>query len=221
MITVHHLESSRSQRILWMLEELGLEYKIIEYQRDPKTSAAPESLKAIHPLGKAPIITDGDITVAESGAIIEYLLDEYDTEQDFKPSGGQALLDYRYWLHFAEGSLMPLLVMKLVMMKVAKSPMPFFVKPIAKALTDKIQQKFIAPRIEPQLVMIDKVLENRTWFAGEAFSAADVQMSFPLQASRSRFDLSQYPNIGRYIRQVEAREGYQQAIKKGGPLSPL
>jgi len=221
MITVHHLESSRSQRILWMLEELGLEYKIIEYQRDPDTSAAPESLKDIHPLGKAPIITDGEVTVAESGAIIEYLLDQYDTEQHLKPSGGQALLDYRYWLHFAEGSLMPLLVMKLVMMKVAKSPMPFFVKPIAKALSNKIQQKFIAPRIKPQMAMIEETLASRTWFTGEHFTAADVQMSFPLQASSSRIDLSQYPNIGRYIRQVEAREGYQQAIKKGGPLSPL
>ena len=221
MIKVHHLENSRSQRILWLLEELGLDYEIVEYKRDPDTAAAPESLKKIHPLGKSPVITDADLTIAESGAIIEYLLDQYDTEKHLRPTEGKALLDYRYWLHFAEGSLMPLLVMKLVMMKVPESPMPFFIKPIAKAITNKIQEKFITPRITPQMQFIEKTLGEHTWFAGEKLTAADIQMSFPLQASSTRMDLSDYPNIARFIKQVEAVPAYQQALAKGGAFTTL
>ncbi|TYL48800.1 glutathione S-transferase family protein [Marinomonas sp. IMCC 4694] len=221
MITVHHLENSRSQRIIWLLEELGVEYDIVEYKRDPDSASAPESLKKIHPLGKSPVITDGELTVAESGAIIEYLLDQYDTEQRLKPKNGQAVLDYRYWLHFAEGSLMPLLVMKLVMMKVPKSPMPFFVKPIAKALTDKIQEKFIMPRLQPQMQFIEDTLAKHTWFTGEQLSAADIQMSFPLQASTTRLDMVKFPNIARFIQQVNTMPSYQKAIEKGGALNAL
>ncbi|BFM49569.1 glutathione S-transferase [Marinomonas sp. THO17] len=221
MITLHHLENSRSQRILWLLEELNLAYDIVEYKRDPETSAAPESLKKVHPLGKAPVITDGENTIAESGAIIEYLLDTYDSEQRLRPAQGQALLDYRFWLHFAEGSLMPLLVMKLVMMKVPKSPMPFFIKPIAKALTDKVQQKFILPRLQPQLDFIEVTLGEREWFAGDAMSAADIQMSFPLQASSTRMNLDQYPNIRRFLTAVEKQPSYQQALAKGGSFQTL
>lgn len=221
MITVHHLENSRSQRILWLLEELGLDYEIVEYKRDPDTAAGPESLKKIHPLGKSPVITDGDLTVAESGAIIEYLLDRYDPVNRLKPTDGQALLDYRYWLHFAEGSLMPLLVMKLVMMKVPKNPMPFFVKPIAKALTDKVQEKFIMPRIQPQMLFIEKTLGEHTWFVGEELTAADIQMSFPLQASSTRMSLEDFPNIARFIKQIEAVPSYQRALAKGGAFTTL
>jgi glutathione S-transferase len=221
MITVHHLDNSRSQRILWLLEELGLDYEIVEYKRDPDSAAAPESLKKIHPLGKSPVITDGELTVAESGAIIEYLLDRYDTEKRLRPTDGQALLDYRYWLHFAEGSLMPLLVMKLVMMKVPKSPMPFFIKPIAKAITGKVQEKFILPRIKPQMLFIEKTLGEHTWFVGEELTAADIQMSFPLQASSTRMDLSEFPNIARFIKQVEAQPAYQKAVAKGGAFTTL
>ncbi|MBJ7538950.1 glutathione S-transferase family protein [Marinomonas transparens] len=221
MITVHHLENSRSQRVLWLLEELGLDYEIVEYKRDPETVAAPESMKKVHPLGKSPVITDGDLTIAESGAIIEYLLDQYDTEKRLRPSEGQDLLDYRYWLHFSEGSLMPLLVMKLVMMKVPKNPMPFFIKPIAKALTDKVQERFIMPRIKPQLSFIEKTLGEHTWFVSDALTAADIQMSFPLQASSTRLDLSDFPNIARFIRQVEAQPAYQKAIAKGGAFTTL
>lgn len=221
MITVHHLENSRSQRILWLLEELGLDYKIVEYKRDPETASGPESLKAIHPLGKAPVITDGELTVAESGAIIEYLLDRYDTEKRLRPTEGQALLDFRYWLHFAEGSLMPLLVMKLVMMKVPSNPMPFFIKPIAKMITDKIQEKFIMPRIGPQMSFIEETLGKHTWFVGDELSAADIQMSFPLQASSTRMDLANFPNISRFLKQVEAVPSYQKALSKGGVFSTL
>ena len=215
MLTVHHLEKSRSQRILWLLEELGVEYEIAEYKRDPITFSGPESLKAIHPLGKSPVITDGDLTIAETGAIIEYLLDQYDPENRLRPTSGQALLDYRYWLHFGEGSLMPLLVMKLVLMKVPENPMPFFIKPIAKKLMEKIQENFIAPRLEPQLSFIESTLSDRTWFAGDALSGADIQMSFPLIAASGRVDLSQYPNIGRYLKQIEQQAAYQKIVDKG------
>ena len=221
MIQVHHLEDSRSQRILWLLEELNLAYEIIEYKRDPNTASAPDSLKEIHPLGKAPILTDGDNTIAESGAIIEYLLDQYDEGNRLRPTEGQALLDYRYWLHFAEGSLMPLLVMKLVMTKVPKNPMPFFIKPIAKALTDKVIQKFIQPRLQPQIELIEATLADRTWFAGEALTAADIQMSFPLQASSTRMDLSSYPNIRKFLSEVEKQPSYQRALAKGGAFTTL
>lgn len=221
MITVHHLENSRSQRILWLLEELGLEYEIVEYKRDPETASGPESLKKVHPLGKSPVITDGDLTVAESGAIIEYLLDQYDAEKRLRPTDGKALLDYRYWLHFAEGSLMPLLVMKLVMMKIPKSPMPFFVKPIAKAISGKVQEKFIMPRITPQMQFIEKTLGENTWFVGEELTAADIQMSFPLQASSTRMSMSEFPNIARFIKQIEALPAYQKALAKGGAFTTL
>ncbi|WOD08440.1 glutathione S-transferase [Marinomonas sp. GJ51-6] len=221
MIKVHHLENSRSQRILWLLEELELDCEVIEYKRDPETASGSESLKAVHPLGKSPVVTDGELTVAESGAIIEYLLDRYDTEKRLRPTEGQALLDYRYWLHFAEGSLMPLLVMKLVMMKVPQNPMPFFIKPIAKMITGKVQEKFINPRIEPQMSFIEETLNQQTWFAGDKLTAADIQMSFPLQAASTRMDLTKFPNISRFLKQVEAEPSYQKAIKKGGVFTTL
>ncbi|MCB5161498.1 glutathione S-transferase [Marinomonas algarum] len=238
MITVHHLENSRSQRILWLLEELGQDYNIIEYKRDSQTSEAPAALKKVHPLGKSPVITDsnglsdtnndthndgsGDlVTVAESGAIIDYLIDRYDSEQRLKPTRGQALLDYRYWLHFAEGSMMPLLVMKLVLAKIPESPMPFFVKPIAKVISCKVQEKFIQPRLQPQMQLIEQTLGQHTWLTGEQLTAADIQMSFPLMASAFDWPAARYPNITRYIKQIEALPAYKTAVEKGGALSTL
>ncbi|WP_133013255.1 glutathione S-transferase [Marinomonas flavescens] len=214
MIRVHHLEQSRSQRVIWLLEELKLDYDVVLYKRDPVTMAAPESLTKVHPLGKSPVITDGALTVAESGAIIEYLIDRYDKDRCLKPLDGQALLNYRYWLHFAEGSLMPLLVMKLVLTKMATSPMPFFVKPIAKSISQKIQSAFIEPRLTPQLQFIEQTLTKHTWFTGESLTGADIQMSFPLMAVSTRLDISQYPNIFRFLKQVEATTGYKNAMKK-------
>lgn len=221
MITLHHLEKSRSQRILWLLEELELDYEVVVYQRDPVSMAAPDLLSKVHPLGKAPILTDGELTIAESGAIIEYLIEHYDPLDRLKPSNGQALLDYRYWLHFAEGSLMPLLVMKLVFTKMTSSPMPFFVKPIAKSISQKVQSAFVTPRITPQLQFIDKTLEKSTWLTGESLTGADIQMSFPLIAASSRIDLSKYPNIVRFIQQIESSLTYQKASRKVGSFTRL
>ena len=186
MIIVHHLEKSRSQRIVWLLEELGIPYEIEHYKRDPNTMLAPESLRRVHPLGKSPVITDGDTVVAESGAIIEYLVEKHGGGR-LKPAVDDPnWLNYQYWLHYAEGSLMPLMVMKLIFSRVPKAPMPFFAKPIAKKISGGMVGGFVQPRIEEQLRLVESHLASHTWFAGEALTAADVQMSFPLQAAGAR-----------------------------------
>lgn len=218
MITVHHLNNSRSQRVLWLLEELALDYEIKRYERNPKTIRAPASLKAVHALGKSPVITDGKTTVAESGAIIEYLVRRYG-EGKFSPEvESKAYLDYTYWLHFAEGSLMPPMVMRLVFEKVKTSPMPFFVKPIAKQISDKVMKTFVGPEIVSALRFTDAYLEGRDWFAGNRLSGADIQMSFPLEAAVARGMVHQenYPNIYRYVKQFQQRPTYLRALEKGG-----
>jgi glutathione S-transferase len=219
MITVHHLNNSRSQRVLWLLEELGLPYEIKHYQRDAKTSLAPPELRKVHPLGKSPVITDGGLTVAESGAILEYLVDRYGNDR-LKPTGEQDLLHYRYFMHFAEGSAMPPLVMKLVFNKIKRSPMPFFVKPIAKGIADKVLGSFVQPNIDAQLKFLEGELASRPWFAGAEFSAADVQMSFPVEAASARGgDMSAYPKLHDFLQRIHARPAYQKGLERGGPYS--
>lgn len=221
MIVVHHLENSRSQRVLWLLEEMGLEYEIRHYKRDPKTMLAPESLKQVHPLGKSPVISDGDIVVAESGTIVEYLVEKHGDGTLKPPVDDPRWLDYQYWMHYAEGSLMPLLVMKLVVGQVPKQPMPFFAKPIAKRISAGLIGGFVDPRLQEQLAVIEAHLEDRPWFTGEQLSAADIQMSFPMQAAASRADLSRLPNIAAFVQRLEARPAYQRALERGGPLKLL
>ena len=191
MIVVHHLNNSRSQRILWALEELGLDYEIKRYQREPSMQA-PASLRAIHPLGKSPVITDGDNTLAESGAILEYLAETYG-EGKLKPATGTPEhLRYRYFLHYAEGSLMPYLFMKLVFGRLP-SRVPWFMKPVAKAIA-----------------------------AGAEFSAADIQMSFPLEASAARSPLfKQLPKLSAFVERIHARPAYKRALEKGGGYEML
>ncbi len=216
MLTIHHLNNSRSQRILWCLEELGVDYDIKRYERDPVTIRAPQSLKDVHPLGKSPVITDGDHVIAESGAIIEYLLHQ-DSEQRFIPRDRQGLLDYRYWLHFSEGSLMPPLIMRLVFEKMKTSPMPFFVKPVAKGIANKVLNTFVMPEVHSMLRYINEVLAEREWFAGDALSGADFQMSFPLEASVARGLVDErYPHIQRYVTNFQDRPAYLRALNKGG-----
>ncbi|GAA5126047.1 glutathione S-transferase [Alloalcanivorax gelatiniphagus] len=221
MIIVHHLEHSRSQRILWLLEELELPYEIEHYKRDPRTSLAPESLRRVHRLGKAPVISDGSVVMAESGAILEYLVERYGDGRLKPATDTPQWLDYIYWMHFAEGSLMPLLVMKLVFGRVATSPMPFFAKPIARKISGKMNDQFLQPRIQDQLALVEEHLSRHPWFAGEQMSAADVQMSFPLQAAASRANLDNLPHIRDFIQKVEALPAYQRAIERGGPLQLL
>lgn len=219
MITLHHLNNSRSQRILWLLEELQLEYRIEKHERDPKTQLAPESLKQVHPLGKSPVITDTDATgkervIAESGAIIEYLIETYNP--DWMPeASSEAHTQYKYWLHYAEGSLMPYFVMKLVFDKVKDSPVPFFIKPILKTIHQQVMKSFLGPNMRNNLAFVEAHLAQHSWFAGETISGADIQMSFPLEAGLSRAP-GHYPNINAYLERIHQRPAYQQALKAGG-----
>jgi glutathione S-transferase len=222
MLTVHHLNNSRSQRILWLLEELGVEYDIKRYQRDPQTMRAPASLRAVHPLGKSPVVTDGKVTVAESGAIIEYLMERYGAGRFMPAAGTEARRRYTYWLHFAEGTAMPPLLMKLVFNRVEVSPMPFFVKPIAKKISATVKQSFIDPELKQQLQYMEAEIAKTGWFAGDAFSAADIQMSFPLEAAAARGGLDKgYPKLADFLARIHARPAYQRAIERGGEYTLL
>ena len=221
MITVHHLNNSRSQRILWLLEELGLPYEVRRYQRDPKTSFAPPELLRVHPLGKSPVITDGDLTLAESGAIIEYLVEKYSDGKFIPPRQTPERLRYTYWLHFAEGTAMPPLVMKLVFRKVERAPMPFFVRPIARGIAQKVQRGFIDPNLERIVTYIESELARSEWFAGDAFTAADIQMSFPVEAAAARVGGAERPNMKRFLERIHARPAYQRALEKGGEFAIL
>lgn len=219
MIHVHHLEKSRSHRILWLLETLELEYEIIVYQRDGTTQQAPAALKKIHPLGKSPVITDGELTIAESGAIIEYLLQRYGHGRCQPDSDNtNDWIDYRYWLHCAEGSLMPLLVMQLVFDQLPKRS-PWFVKPIAKGITQTVNSTFLHPQINQHLRFIDDYLASHEHFSGPWPSGADVQMSFPLQAVAATHSLMAYPSIGRFVERVESDPAWQRVVERAGQLT--
>ena len=226
MITVHHLENSRSQRVLWLLEELGLPYEVKRYARNRKTMLAPPELKQVHALGKSPVITehttDGDITVAESGAIIEHLLDSHDNGQLRPAAGTPERRQFSYWLHFAEGSAMPYLVMKLVFDQVRKAPVPFFIKPVVKGVADKVTQSFLMPNISQQLAFIEGTLAQQPWFAGPEFTAADVQMSYPMEAAAERVGLGDgHPHIAAWLKRIHERPAYQRALARGGPYSAV
>lgn len=220
MITVHHLNNSRSQRILWLLEELDVAYEIKKYQRDPATMLAPPELLKVHPLGKSPVVTDGDLTVAESGAIIEYLVERYGSGRLIPPAGSPERLRYRYWLHFAEGSAMPPLLLKLVFDRVASAPMPFFAKPIARGISKKVQSAFVNPNLTRQLDFMEDELGKREWFAGAEFTAADIQMSFPLEAAAQRAGLdASRPRLMAFLERIHARPAYKRALERGGVYS--
>ena len=210
MITLHHLEQSRSFRILWALEELNLDYQIKFYRR-LATLAAPPELKQIHPLGKAPVLTDQDQNIAESAVILEYLQEQYDPQQQFKPQDRADLQQYRYWMHYAEGSLMPLLVMQLVMNNVPQH-VPFLVKPVAKKITAGVKAGFIQPRLKDHIQFLETYLASHDYFAG-TFSFADIQMSFPLQALMTRAH-GNYPNIQAFLQRIAQRPAYARALSK-------
>jgi glutathione S-transferase len=217
MIVVHHLNNSRSQRILWLLEELGLEYEIRKYQRDPKTMLAPPELRAVHPLGKSPVITDGDATVAESGAIIEYLLERYGNGRLVPAAGSADKLRFTYFLHYAEGSAMTPLLLKLVFDRIETSPMPFFAKPIARGIAQKVKGSYVSPQIKQHLDYMEAELGKAEWFAGDTFSAADIQVSFVLEAAASRGGLGEnYPKLMAFLARIHARPAYARALERGG-----
>ena len=220
MITVHHLNNSRSQRVLWLLEELGLPYQIEKYQRDAKTMLAPPALLKVHPLGKSPVITDDGVTVAESGAIIEYLLERHGGDRLIPLPGTPERLRFGYWLHFAEGSAMSPLLMKLVFDRIETSPMPFFAKPIARGISAKVKKAMIEPNLKRQLDYMESELARSEWFAGSEFSAADIQMSFPVEAAAQRAGLdASRPKLMTFLKKIHARPAYRKALERGGPYS--
>jgi glutathione S-transferase len=217
MIVVHHLNNSRSQRVLWLLEELGIPYEIKRYQRDAKTMLAPPELRAVHPLGKSPVIQDDGATLAESGAILEYLVERHGNGRLIPAAGTPERLRYTYWMHFAEGSAMPPLLLKLVFNRIEKGPMPFFVRPVARAIAQRAKSTFIQPNIDRNLDFIEGELAKSDWFAGAQFSAADIQMSFPLEAARARGGLdAKRPRLMAFLERIHARPAYRRAVEKGG-----
>jgi len=222
MITVHHLNNSRSQRVLWLLKELGLPYDVKRYERDPETMLAPPSLRQVHPLGKSPVITDGDRTLAESGAIVEYLVNRYGNGRLIPAPDTPERLRYTYWLHYAEGSAMPPLLLKLIFDKIGHSSMPFFAKPIARGIVSRVNKSFIDPQITQHLDFMEAELGKTTWFAGEEFTAADIQLSFPLEAAATRAGLnSSRPQLMAFLDRIHARPAYQKALEKGGEYELL
>lgn len=221
MITLHHLENSRSQRIIWLLEELGVEYKVIRYERDKKTNLAPRELEKIHPSGKSPVIVDDTsgkpLTIAETGAMVEYLVEQYGNGK-FKPVDDQALLDYRYWLHAAEGSYAPLMVMKLIFNKLQGPPVPRLIRPITKAIAGQVGKSYIDPSLEKLMRNADTHIATQTWFAGDELSGADIMMSFVAEGANARLNLQHdFPNMYAFMQRIHARPGYIKALAVGGP----
>jgi len=222
MIVVHHLENSRSQRVLWLLEELGVPYEVKRYARDAQTMLAPAALRAVHPLGKSPVVTDDGQTVAESGAIVEYLVGRYGQGRLVPPEGTPERQRYTYWMHYAEGSLMPPLLLKLVFDRVEGAPMPFFVKPIARSIAGRAKSSFIGPQIDLHLDFVEGELGKSTWFAGNELTAADIQMSFPLDAAAARGGLdARRPRTMAFLERVHTRPAYRRALERGGPYELL
>jgi glutathione S-transferase len=220
MVIVHHLNNSRSQRVLWLLEELTVPYEVKRYERDAATMLAPPSLLAVHPLGKSPVMSDGAITVAESGAIVEYLVGTYGGGRLLPPPGTSERMRYTYWLHYAEGSAMPPLLLKLVFDRVATTPMPWPVSAIARRIASSVDGAFIGPQLRRHLDFMESELAVRPWFAGAEFTAADVQMSFPLEAARARGGLNESrPKLMDFLRNIHARPAYRRALERGGPYS--
>jgi glutathione S-transferase len=217
MITVHHLADSRSQRILWLLEELGRDYEVVRYERDPKTMLAPEALKATHPLGKSPVVEVDGLTLTESGAIVQHLIGRDGPMAPAAPA--QAAADL-VWIHAAEGSLQPLLLMALVL-RVLPERAPALVRPVARRVCDAGTEGFVRPRLADQLAHVDQALEGRDWLAGgEGPTGADVMMSFPLEAAESRGGgLDSYPNVAAYLGRIHARPAYGRALERGGPYA--
>ncbi|KAE8758468.1 glutathione S-transferase [Paraburkholderia madseniana] len=222
MLIAHHLNNSRSQRVLWLLEELGVPYEIKRYERDPKTMLATPELRAVHPLGKSPVITDDGQTLAESGAIIEYLVDKYGQGRFAPAAGTPERLRYTYWMHYAEGSAMPPLLLKLIALRIASAPMPFFATPIARKIAWTLQSSFIDPQLKLHLGYINKELGASGWFVGNDFTAADVQMSFPLEAATARGGMEgQIPAVVDFLKRIHARPAYQRALERGGKYELL
>ncbi|KGI78218.1 glutathione S-transferase [Oleiagrimonas soli] len=219
MITVHHLDTSRSLRIVWLLEELGVDYAVQRYARTA-SGLAPAALRQVHPLGKAPVITDGAFTLAESGAIIDYLLQGEGSQALIPPAGTPPHRDYTYWMHYAEGSLMPYLVMGLVFDRIDRAPWP--VRPLARAISGRVRRGYLQPSLENNVRWVEQTLTAGEWFAGDAFTAADIQMSTPLQALAMRKDIDlAMPGIEHFLQRIQARPAYRRALARIEAETPV
>lgn len=219
MITVHHLNDSRSQRVLWLLEELGAAYEVKRYQRDAKTMLAPPALKAIHPLGKSPVLDDGEARVAETGAIVEYLLETHPASGLRPAAGTEAARRFTYWLHYAEGSAMTPLLLKLIFTAIP-GRVPFLARGVAKGISKGMNARMIDPQIAAHTAYWEAELGRSEWFAGEAFSAADIMMSFPVETAGSRVGYgADKPRLKAFLQRIHARPAYQRALERGGPYS--
>lgn len=219
MIKVHHLNDSRSQRVLWLLEELGLPYQVVRYERDARTRLAPAALRAIHPLGKSPVIQDGDVTVAETGAIVDYLLDVYGEGRLRPAAGTEDARRFTYWLHYAEGSAMPPLLLKLVFGLLPRRA-PGLMRPLVKQISDKAIAGFVDPQLRDHVGFWEAELARSEWFAGDQFTAADIMMSFPVEAGADRaFDPADRPRLRAFLSRIHARPAYRRALERGGPYA--
>lgn len=220
-LVVHHLERSRSHRILWLLEELEVPYELREYRRDPTTMRAPASLRAVHPLGKSPVVSIDGKTYAESGAIIEELLDAVGgaKAEALRPSSPEARAHFRFFMHYAEGSLMSPLLVHLITSQLRGDKIPLLIRPIARGIAKKIHANFTKPELMNHARFLEGVLAERPFLTGDSLSAADIQMSYPLEAMVSRGALSaEHPHALRFLEKLRARPAYQKAVERGGPV---
>ncbi|KRA62640.1 glutathione S-transferase [Caulobacter sp. Root656] len=216
MIVVHHLNNSRSQRVLWLLEELGVPYEVKRYERDAQTMLAPPELLAVHPLGKSPVVTDGDKTLAETGAIVEYLVETYGQGRLVPAAGTPERLRWTYWLHYAEGSAMTPLLLKLVFTALPARA-PGLLKGLVKTIAAKAQSGFVDPQLKSHIDYWEAELAKAEWFAGPDFTAADIMMSFPLEAGAARAGAASRPHVKAFLDRIHARPAYRQALERGGP----
>lgn len=218
-IVVHHLERSRSHRVLWLLEELGRDYEIVRYERDPKTIRAPAALREIHPLGKSPVVTIDGVAYAESGAILEHLVETFGHGALRPEPGTDEARRYRFFMHYAEGSLMPPLLVAVITGRLRVAPLPFFVRPIARAIAGKIDAQFTEREIDLHSRFLESELAGRDYLAGDALTAADIQMSYPIAAAESRGGgFSARPRLAAYLERLRSRPAFQRAVERGGPV---
>ena len=218
MIRIHHLENSRSQRILWLLEELALPYEVMRYERDPQTMLAPEALRKIHPLGKSPVLEEDGIIVAETGAIIEYIIETHGGGRLKPPAGTPESRAWTYWMHYAEGSAMMPLLLKLVFQRMPQNANPLM-RPLVKGVSARAEAGFVDPRISEHVEYWESALAETGWFAGAEFTAADIIMSFPLEAAADRAGAGAHRNIGSFLQRIHARPAYAAALERGGPYA--
>ena len=203
MIEVHHLNNSRSQRVLWLLEELGLPYELVKYQRDATTNLAPESLKKIHRLGKSPVVRDGELVLIESGAILEYIVRKYGKGRLAPAESSPDWPRYLQLMHYAEGSAMLPVMLKLYLSRIGDAGAP-----LAPRVTSEIENHF---------GFLDGELAHSDFFVGKELTAADINLSFPIQAARLLHGLDKLPNLARFLDRMHARPAYQRALERGGP----